>query len=142
MLRTLLLALLLSAITVCATSAAETTRAFTGAKIIPIDGDEIESGVLIVRGGKIIAVGPADKVRIPADAEKVDAKGRVIMPGLVCTHSHIGGPGAADGSSPIQPGVRVYDSLNVHDSGFRRALAGGLTTLNIMPGSTIADKRW
>ncbi|MCH7728207.1 MAG: amidohydrolase, partial [Planctomycetes bacterium] len=135
MLRIPLLALLLSAITGCATAAAETTRAFTGAKIIPIDGDEIESGVLIVRGGKIIAVGPADKVRIPADAEKVDAKGRVIMPGLVCTHSHIGGPGAADGSAPIQPGVRVYDSLNVHDSGFRRALAGGLTTLNIMPGS-------
>jgi len=57
------------------------------------------------------------------------------MPGLVCTHSHIGGPAAGDRSGPIQPGVRVLDSLNILDSGFRRALAGGLTTLNIMPGS-------
>ncbi len=57
------------------------------------------------------------------------------MPGLVCTHSHIGGMGAADSSSPIQPGVRILDSINVRDSGFRRALAGGLTTINIMPGS-------
>ena len=57
------------------------------------------------------------------------------MPGLICTHSHIGGIGGADGSGPIQPGIRIYDSLNVHDSGFKRALAGGLTTLNIMPGS-------
>ncbi|MEO0513409.1 MAG: amidohydrolase family protein [Planctomycetota bacterium] len=57
------------------------------------------------------------------------------MPGLVDTHSHLGGVGAADGSSPIQPGVRVMDSINVRSSGFRRALAGGLTTLNIMPGS-------
>ena len=40
-----------------------------------------------------------------------------------------------DGSGPIQPDVRVYDSLNVRDSGFRRAHAGGLTTLNCMPGS-------
>ncbi|MEO1972547.1 MAG: amidohydrolase family protein, partial [Pirellulaceae bacterium] len=38
-------------------------------------------------------------------------------------------------SGPIQPGVRVLDSLNIRDSGFKRALAGGLTTLNIMPGS-------
>jgi imidazolonepropionase-like amidohydrolase len=80
-------------------------------------------------------VGPAGKVAIPAGAEQINCQGRIIMPGLICTHSHIGGIGAADGSGPIQPGVRVYDSLNVHDSGFRRALAGGLTTLNIMPGS-------
>ena len=42
---------------------------------------------------------------------------------------------AGDGSAPIQPGVRVYDSLNIRDSGFRRAVAGGLTSLNIMSGS-------
>ena len=47
------------------------------------------------------------------------------MPGLICTHSHIGGIGGADGSGPIQPGVRILDSLNVLDSGFKRALAGG-----------------
>jgi imidazolonepropionase-like amidohydrolase len=57
------------------------------------------------------------------------------MPGLVDTHSHIGGIGGADQSGPIQPDVRIHDSINVRDSGFMRARAGGLTTLNIMPGS-------
>jgi imidazolonepropionase-like amidohydrolase len=110
-------------------------RAFVGARIIPIEGDEIAEGTLVIDGQKIIAVGPVNEVQVPDGAERVDSKGRIIMPGLICTHSHIGGVGAADGSGPIQPGVRVFDSLNVHDSGFKRALAGGLTTLNIMPGS-------
>lgn len=111
------------------------TLAFVGARIIPIQGEEIENGVLVVRGTEITAVGAADKVSIPQDARRIDAAKRVIMPGLVCTHSHIGGVGGADGSGPIQPGIRVSDSINIRDSGFKRALAGGLTTLNIMPGS-------
>jgi imidazolonepropionase-like amidohydrolase len=113
-------------------------KAFVGAALIPIGGDEIEKGTLVIEKGKIVAVGPADEVQIPDDAEKIDVAGKVIMPGLICTHSHIGGSGSlggADGSGPIQPGVRIYDSINVHDSGFKRAVAGGLTTLNIMPGS-------
>lgn len=109
--------------------------AFVGAKILPIDGEPIEKGTLVIDGEKIVAVGPVDEVDVPAGAKTVDVAGRWIMPGLICTHSHIGGIGGADGSGPIQPGVRVFDSLNVLDSGFKRALAGGLTTLNIMPGS-------
>lgn len=57
------------------------------------------------------------------------------MPGLVDTHIHIGGIGGADSTAPIQPDIRIFDSLNVNDTGFRRAQAGGLTTVNIMPGS-------
>jgi len=115
--------------------AAEMLRAYVNARIIPIDGAEIETGVLIVRADKIVSVGAVGEVEIPASAERIETAGKTIMPGLVCTHSHIGGVGAADGSGPIQPGVRVSDSINVLDSGFRRAVAGGLTTLNIMPGS-------
>jgi imidazolonepropionase-like amidohydrolase len=110
-------------------------RAFVGARIIPIAGNEIPDGVLVIDDAKIVGVGPTGSVTIPAGATRVDCKGRVIMPGLVDTHSHIGGIGGADGSGPIQPGVRILDSLNVLDSGFKRALAGGLTTLNVMPGS-------
>lgn len=109
--------------------------AFVGATVIPIVGEPVEDGVVVVRGGKIVAVGDRGSASIPGDAEIVRVPGRVIMPGLVDTHSHIGGIGAADQSGPIQPGVRVFDSINVRSSGFRRALAGGLTTLNIMPGS-------
>ncbi len=57
-------------------------RAFIGAKIIPIGAPEIENGTLLIRGDRIIAVGPVDQVRIPDDAWQVDVRGKVIMPGL------------------------------------------------------------
>ncbi len=120
-------------------AAQDRVKAFVGAKIIPIEGAEIDGGTLVIEGGKIVAVGPADEVTIPEGAEKIDVAGKLIMPGLICTHSHIGGmrtgSGAADGSGPIQPGVRIMDAIDVYDPGFKRAVAGGLTTLNIMPGS-------
>jgi len=115
--------------------AAGSPIAFVGARLIPIEGKEIDEGVLLIEGEKILAIGPAGEVKIPTAARRIDASGKVIMPGLICTHSHIGGVGGADGSSPLQPGVRVYESIDIHDAGFRRAVAGGLTTLNIMPGS-------
>lgn len=117
------------------TVADENKRAFVGARLIPIAGPEIPDGVFIVEAGRIAAIGARASTPIPDGVETVDVAGKTIMPGLVDTHSHIGGIGAADGSSPIQPGVRVFDALNVRASGFRRAVAGGLTTLNIMPGS-------
>ncbi|RIK69178.1 MAG: amidohydrolase [Planctomycetota bacterium] len=110
-------------------------HAFVGARIVPIGAPEIENGVLIVRSGTIEAVGPAASTTVPADARRIDVAGMVIMPGLVDTHSHIGGGWGADSSDPIQPDVRVLDSINVRDSGFQKAQAGGLTTLNVMPGS-------
>ncbi|HAN99291.1 MAG TPA: amidohydrolase [Planctomycetaceae bacterium] len=109
--------------------------AFVGGRLLPIAGAPIDDGTLFVRDGRIEAIGARNAVEVPADAQRVDVRGKVIMPGLICTHSHVGGIGAADSSGPIQPGVRVSDSLNVRDAGFRRALAGGLTTLNVMPGS-------
>lgn len=109
--------------------------AFTNATILPASGAAIEGGTLLIEDGKIIAVGPAGEVEVPAGAQVIDAQGKTIMPGLVDTHSHIGGVGGADGSAPLQPEVRVYDSLDVRDPGFRRALAGGVTTLNVMSGS-------
>ncbi len=110
--------------------------AFVGARIVPVTGPAIIDGVLLIENGKIAAVGPRDAVRIPRDARVVElAAGQVLMPGIVDTHSHIGEIAGADGSAPIQPGVRVLDALNVRSSGFKRALAGGITTVNVMPGS-------
>jgi imidazolonepropionase-like amidohydrolase len=133
-----LLACFLLAIVAASGFAQERPQAFVGARLIPIEGEEIQRGVLVISQGKIVAVGAESAVTIPVDAERIDVTGKTIMPGLICTHSHIGGSGTlggADGSGPIQPGVRIYDSINVHDPGFKRAVAGGLTTLNIMPGS-------
>lgn len=116
-------------------SAQDRPIAFTGAQIIPIVGEPIPSGVLVVQGGKIVAVGPAATVRVPADAEVRDVSGKVLMPGLVDSHSHIGGGSGADGSAPIQPDARVLDSFDVRDPSIQKAQAGGLTVANVMPGS-------
>lgn len=118
-----------------AAHAQDTPLAFTHARVITASGPEIADGTLVVHKGTILAVGDAGQVAIPAGAEIIDARGKVIMPGLVDTHSHIGGAGGADGSAPIQPDVRVLDAINPLDSGFRRAVAGGITTVNVMPGS-------
>ena len=114
---------------------APSTVAFVGARILPVSGPPIEQGVLVVRNGVITDVGPATSTLISPSALIVDLSGRTLMPGLVDTHSHIGGGWAADDSEPIQPAVRVLDSVNARDPGFRRAQAGGLTTINVMPGS-------
>lgn len=110
-------------------------QAFVGATIIPISGPQINDAVLIVSRGKIVAVGARSAVSIPDGAQRIDAAGKFIMPGLVDSHSHIGGGAGADGSAPIQPDVRLLDAINVRDSGIQRAQAGGITTANVMPGS-------
>ncbi len=109
--------------------------AFTGARVIPIGGPEIASGVVVIEGARILAVGSADTTKVPAGAKQIDATGKVIMPGLVDSHSHIGEPEGGDSSAPIQPDVRVLDSINVRDAHFDKARAAGITTANVMPGS-------
>lgn len=103
------------------------------------------NGWMIVLKGRISQLGTT-KEPLPAlaDAEIRDLQGAVIIPGLVDTHSHIGlfgrpaVPAHADGnetSGPVQSALRAMDSINPDDPGIRMALAGGVTTANIMPGS-------
>ena len=115
--------------------AQETPVAYVGAEIIPVSGPAVPNGAMVVHKGKIVAVGPRAAVQIPGNAQVSDATGKVIMPGLVDTHSHVGGGSGADGSAPIQPDVRIMDSINARDTGLQRAQAGGITTVNVMPGS-------
>ena len=119
-------------------AAQDTPQAFLGARILPVSPDgkvEIEDGILLIDEGKIVAVGSAGSVDIPSNAVRHDVSGSVIMPGLVDTHSHIAGPRGADRSAPIQPDARVLDSLNMRDARVQKAQAGGITTVNVMPGS-------
>jgi imidazolonepropionase-like amidohydrolase len=115
-----------------------------GARILPITAPPIAQGVMVIKGGKIVAVGEAGKVPIPAGARVQDATGKVIMPGIVDSHSHIGIDGnptvsdsqdANEGSGPIQPGLRALDAIDPADPNIRMATSGGITTANIMPGS-------
>jgi imidazolonepropionase-like amidohydrolase len=113
--------------------------AFVNAKIIPIIGAPIEQGVLIVQDGKIKAVGDVRTVRPSSEMHVVDVTGKTIMPGLVDTHSHIGSGSGADASGPIQPDVRLLDGINARAASIQRAQAGGITTVNVMPGSGHLD---
>jgi len=115
-------------------TAADTT-AFTGARLMPVSGPIIEDGVLVVRGGKIESIGASKDVVIPTGAVRIDASGKTIIPGLICTHSHIGMGGGGDSSDPIQPECWTLDSVNVRAASLERARAGGLTLVNQMPGS-------
>jgi imidazolonepropionase-like amidohydrolase len=126
--------LLLMAVIHLSAYAQDNLVAFKGALIYTGTGRSIPNGVLIVQNGKIITVGDANTA-IPANAQVVDMTGKVIMPGIVDTHSHIGGPEGGDRSSPLNPDIRVLDAVNPTSKAFKKALAGGLTTVNIMPGS-------
>ncbi len=120
------------------------TVAFVGAEIRTVSGPTIPRGTLVVADGKIAAVGPAEAVAVPPGAERRDVSGRVLIPGLVDTHSHVGiypRPAVAahadgnDTSNPVQPQLRALDAIWPDDPGIRMATAGGITTANIMPGS-------
>jgi imidazolonepropionase-like amidohydrolase len=116
---------------------------FRGATLHPVDGPAIANGVLVIAQGKIAAIG-GPETPVPAGAKEIDARGKVIIPGLVDTHSHIGifgRPGVSanadgnEGSGPVQSALRAIDAINPQDPSIRVALAGGITTANIMPGS-------
>ncbi|MCC9607044.1 amidohydrolase family protein [Blastopirellula sp. JC732] len=115
---------------------------YRGAKILTATGQTYDPGAMIVSGGKVVAVGDSKRIETPKDATEIDLAGKVIIPGLVDTHSHIGlfgRPGAGNDANettgPVQSSVRALDSLNPFDPSIRIAQSGGVTTANIMPGS-------
>lgn len=109
--------------------------AYVGATLYPISGPPIEDGVLVVEDGTIRAVGSRADAPIPSGARTVDVAGKTIMPGLVDTHSHIGEGDGGDRSAALHPAVRILDAINPLSESFGKARAGGITTVNIMPGS-------
>ncbi len=125
-------------------AAEEPTLVYRGARILTAAGAPIEKGTLVVRNNKIIAVGPESDTAIPQGAEVIDLTGKTIIPGLVDTHSHIGiwpkphvsaNNDGNEGSGPVQPALRALDAISPDDPGIHMAVAGGVTTANIMPGS-------
>lgn len=127
----------------------------TGGYVVPVEGDPIDLGTVIIRNGKITAVG---QVPVPDDAPVVDATGTWVLPGLVEAHSHLGideeGTGWAgddlnEKTEPNSARLRALDGINPADPGFLDALSGGVTTAVILPGSAnpigaqaIAVKCW
>jgi imidazolonepropionase-like amidohydrolase len=118
------------------------TVAIINADILDASAPEIPKGTVLMADGKIVAVGPA--VTVPDGAKVIDAKGRYVTPGLIDPHSHLGvypSPeveAMSDGNEATDPNtaqVWAEHSIWPQDPGFQHALAGGVTTLQILPGS-------
>ncbi len=116
--------------------------AVKGAKIYPVVGDVIENGTMIIKDGKIKAIGE------DLDISKVDGvldfTGKVIIPGLIDAHTHVGmwgdgeGRPGYDGNEAVRAitgEVRALDGVNPRQVSFAGAREGGITTIQILPGS-------
>ena len=114
----------------------------SGATVLDGTGKRLENADVLMRDGKILAVGAG--LEAPADAVRVDARGKWVTPGIIDVHSHLGvypSPAASahsDGNemtSPVTAQVWAEHSIWPQDPGFATALAGGITSLQILPGS-------
>ncbi|MGE5654850.1 MAG: amidohydrolase, partial [Bacillota bacterium] len=116
--------------------------AIINGRLMTVANGIVESGTILVENGKIVAVGNA--LTVPADAEVIDAKGMVVTPGLIDAHSHVGIMEEANGwagddtnecTDPNTAQVRALDGINPADIGFQDCREGGVTTVQIGPGS-------
>ncbi len=108
--------------------------ALVGGTVLTMAGETIENGTVVVRDGRIAAVGR--RVRPPRNAHVIDAAGRYVIPGIIDAHSHIAAEGGInEGSLAVTSMVRVADVVDPTDIGIYRALAGGVTTVNVLHGS-------
>jgi imidazolonepropionase-like amidohydrolase len=118
------------------------TTVIRNANILTAAGPAIRNGAVLLRDGKVAAVGAS--VEAPADAVVIDAQGRWVTPGIIDDHSHLGvyaapgGQALSDGNeatNPVTAQVWAEHSVWPQDPQFPRNLAGGVTTLQVLPGS-------
>ena len=115
--------------------------AIVNATVDLVTRPRISRGSVLVRGGKIAAVGPS--VKIPAKAKRIDAKGKLLTPGLIDAHCHAGLvedglPGDVDyneKTDPVTPQVRAIDAFRPTDAALLEAAQSGVTSAYVTPGS-------
>ena len=116
--------------------------AIVNGKVMTITQGTLDPGMILVEGGRIIAVG--QQLIIPEDAEIYDATGKVVTPGLIDPHCHVGiwaegvGWDHSDGNGmtdPVTPHLRALDAVHPEDQAFPELVAAGVTTVLTGPGS-------
>jgi imidazolonepropionase-like amidohydrolase len=138
-------------------SVTETSTAIVGGRVIPVEGEPIEGGTVLLADGRIAAVEGPD-FAVPDGVTVVDATGKWVLPGFIDAHAHAGVHEEAEGwagqdtnelTDPVTAHVRALDAINPADLGFRDAITGGVLAVNINPGSgnpiggqTAAIKCW
>jgi imidazolonepropionase-like amidohydrolase len=112
------------------------------ATVLTGTGERLDDADVLLRDGKIVAVGRG--LDVPTDATVVDGTGRWVTPGLIDVHSHLGvypSPGMSahsdgnEATAPVTANVWAEHSIWPQDPGFHTALAGGVTSLQVLPGS-------
>jgi len=132
--------------------------ALVGGRVVPVAGDVLERGTVLVRDGRISAVGRVEDVGVPDGVPVHDTTGRWVLPGFVEAHAHVGiyedgedwpGRDHNETTSPITSRLRAMDGVNPADIAFVDALGGGVTSVVVKPGSanvvggrTVALKTW
>lgn len=102
-----------------------------------LDGRQVvDHAVVLVRDGRIEAVGGRDELDVPAEYERRELGARWLMPGMIDLHSHVGGDGGInDMVLQVNPGLRVAPTFIADNADLRRALSAGITTVLYIPGS-------
>jgi len=129
----------LAALVLLLGSQEEETVALTNLRILTVTKGDIASGTIVIKGGKIAAIG-AD-VKPPAGARVVDGKGQVAFPGMVHPHSRLGFADGASGPVGVTPQQLAYDEINPSLDVFALAARSGVTTFVLQPtGAGIAGQ--
>ena len=131
----LLLILALGAFSPCPGAAVRKITAVKTKVTITGSGPEIPGAVIMIEDGVITAVGPASKIKIPWNAEVVDARDRVVMPGYVLAHTSEGLERENE-SMPDVPFLSTFDAIDPFSRFFKVALRNGITAVLVMPGNS------
>lgn len=117
-------------------------KAIINGTIYTMAGEIIQQGIVVLDQGKIMAVGK--DLQIPPNAQIINALGKVVTPGLIDAHTHLGiqeegirweGSDGNEVSAPVVAGLRAIDAINPGEEGFRDAYRAGITTVMTGPGS-------
>lgn len=147
------LGFLLAALVVCpvatraqpaapAAAPATASLAVVGGTVLTVTRGVIPNATLLIADGKFAAIGVG--IPVPAGTRTIDASGRFVIPGIIDAHSHMGVASWPDSvanddvneaTDPLTPQLRAEDAVNLEDPAFALARAGGVTTIQVIPGS-------